>query len=150
MLVGLVGAPLHLSIGLQPLGRQKQPLGARPGDRIGVAPAMLLELALALPQPALTPLHAGHDLGRIKLERHLLGSLRLPHPRCLRLRLLGFDTIAGRPLPGPAKELAPALRRAQPLGQLIAARLAVELVLGLVGRPGLGHDLAGDLVRTCS
>jgi hypothetical protein len=48
------------------------------------------------------------------------------------------------PKPRLAKELASALRRAQLLGQLITARLPVELILGLVGRPGLGQNLPGD------
>ena len=75
---------------------------------------MLLEPALALPQPAPTPLHAGHDLGRIKLERHLRG--------CLRLGLLARPRVLllAQSLPGLAEELAPARGSAQPLGQLIA------------------------------
>src|SRR5919108_277403 len=54
---------------------------------------------------------------------------------------------AARALPSLAEELAPALRRPQLLRQLIAAGLAVELVLSLVGRPGLGQNLARDLVE---
>jgi hypothetical protein len=52
--------------------------------------------------------------------------------------LLGFAQ------PAPA-----ALARSQLLGQLIAARLAVELVLGLVDRLRLGDDLAGDPLVIC-
>ena len=104
-----------------------------------MAPAVLLELALALAQPALPPLRARHDPRRVELERHLLGCLRLRLPGRLALRLLaelpGVGVIVAQPLPGLAEELASALRRAQPLGQLIATRLAIELVLGLVGRP---------------
>jgi hypothetical protein len=105
---------------------------------------MLLKLALALAQPALASLRARHDPLRVELQRYLLGRLRLG------LRLLarhGVLVSAPELSPRLAKELASALRRAQLFGQLITARVAVELVLGLVGRPGLGHDLPGDLVE---
>jgi hypothetical protein len=41
---------------------------------------------------------------------------------------------------------APPLARPKPLGQLIAARLTVELVLAAVRLGGLGQDLARDLL----
>src|SRR3954452_12301885 len=109
---------------LQPLGRQQQPLTPRPQDRIGVPPAMLLELALVLPHPALPSLRARHNPRRVELQRHhLLGRLGLS----LRLlvQLLGVGVIVAQPLSGLTKELASAFRRAQLLGQLITARLAV-------------------------
>ena len=46
-----------------------------------------------------------------------------------------------------AEELAPPLRGAQLLGQLITTRLAELLILGLVGRLDLGHDLPRDLLE---
>ena len=48
-------------------------------------------------------------------------------------------------MPGLAEELAPALRGAQLLGQLVATCLAKHLVLGLVGRLDPLDDLFGDL-----
>jgi hypothetical protein len=105
---------------------------------------VLLELALALAHPPLPPLGARHDPLRVELERHLLGRLRLG-PGLLAQR--GELVLAPELPPRLAKELAPALRRAQLLGQLITARLAIELILGLVGRPGLGEDLARDPVE---
>jgi hypothetical protein len=106
---------------------------------------MTLKLSLTLSQPALPPLHPGDDLGRVELERHPPG-LR-PQRRLLWLAAQPRVLLLAPSLPGLAKELAPALRRAQSLRQLIAARLAVELVLGLVGRARLGHDLAGDPIE---
>ena len=54
---------------------------------------------------------------------------------------------AARPyecLPCLAQPLPPAGAGPQLFGQLLAARLPVELILCLVGRPRLGEDLAGD------
>src|SRR5215211_4637525 len=103
---------------------------------------MPLKLALALTRPALAPLCARHDLCRVELERHLRGFLALGlvgQPRGL---LLTSQLTAG-----PAEELASALGRAQLLGRLIAARLPVELVLSVVARPRLDHDLARDPIE---
>jgi hypothetical protein len=58
------------------------------------------------------------------------------------VRFLAVAVLRGVP-----EELAPTLRRAQLLGQLIAARSTVELVLGLVGRLRLGEDLPRDLLE---
>src|SRR5215204_207108 len=107
-----------------------------------MAPAMPLELALALTRPALPPLRARHDLCRVELERHLRG--------CLGVGLVGQPRgllLLSQLTPGPAEELGSALGRAQLLGQLIAARLAVELVLSLVCRPRRGEDLPGDPIE---
>jgi hypothetical protein len=139
VLIGLVGAALDVELALEPLRRQHQALAARARDRVRMAPAVRLELALALPQPPLAPLCARHDPLHLALERHLLGRLGL--------RFLGVGVIAAKPLPGPAEEVATSLRRAQLLGQLIAALFAIELILSLVGRPRLGHDLPGDLIE---
>jgi hypothetical protein len=49
----------------------------------------------------------------------------------------------------PWRASAAALARAQLLGKLVAARLAVELVLGLVGCLRLGEDLASDPLVVC-
>jgi hypothetical protein len=86
------------------------------GARLG--PQLFLQPALGLAQP----------LGAIAWHRSRL-SLSL---------LL-------QAAPGLAQPSAPTLRRAQLLGQLIAARVTVELVLGRVGGLGLFEDLARDL-----
>ncbi len=98
---------------------------------------MLLELPTGLPQPPLPTLRARNDPLLIKLKLRLDTLLRLP---------LG-ELLGGRGaqlLPGPGKELAPPLGRPQLLGQLITPRIAIQLILGLIGRPVLGHDLPGE------
>jgi len=55
--------------------------------------------------------------------------------------------LAAKLFARPAKELAPALPCAQLFGELVAARFAVELVLGLVGCLRLGEDLARYLLE---
>jgi hypothetical protein len=86
---------------------------------------MLLELALVLPQPGITALpSAPHDLLRIEPQRHLPARLRLGLAGRLEALLLAPHLVTRL-----AKELAPALRRAQLLGQLITARLAERFVL---------------------
>jgi hypothetical protein len=82
---------------------------------------------------------APDDLVRVELKRHLLRRLALGQLRVL--------VLTPQFSPGPAKELTPALRGAQLLGQLITTRLAERFVLGLVGRPGLRQDLARDLLE---
>jgi hypothetical protein len=104
---------------------------------------VLLELALALPQPRIpSPAPAPDDVVRIELKRHFVGRVRLGLAARLRALLL-----AARPLAGLAEELPPTLLTAQPLGQLIAPGLAELFVLGLIGRPNLGQDLARDLIE---
>jgi hypothetical protein len=70
--------------------------------------------------------------------------------RCWRrfgLLLLVLRFLAVAVLLGLPEELAPTLRRAQLLGQLITTRLPVQLVLGLVGRLRLGENLPRDLLK---
>src|SRR5204863_3121837 len=129
MLKRLVSRPLGRQIALQPLGRQKQPLRARAPNRIGVLPAMLLELALRVTQPPLATLNPRHDPLGVKLERRVGQRLNLGLPG--QLLTLVLD---GKLALGLAEELAPAFRGAQLLGQLITPRLAEQLILGLVGR----------------
>ena len=106
VLVGLVGAALGVKLGLEPLGRQQQPLAPRPRDRIGVVPAVLLELALALPQPAIAPLACAPRSVRVELQRHLLGTSAPRARRPARRRLASSRRICS---PGLAEELASAL-----------------------------------------
>ena len=77
---------------------------------------MLLDLAAALAQPPLPPLGARHDPLRIELQRHLL------RPLGLGLGQLRVSVVTLKVVPGLTEELAPPLRRAQLLGQLIGAR----------------------------
>ena len=84
---------------------------------------------------------AGDKPRRVELDLHSLGRLgrrlrRVVLPRTLALEL--FLCLAQRGAPPRA--------RPQPLGQLIAARLAVELVLAAVRLRRLGQDLARDLL----
>jgi hypothetical protein len=70
------------------------------------------------------------------------GSARVLGVRARRLALsLTFELFLCLPQRG-----APALARPKPLRQLIAARLAVELVLAAVDLRRLGQDLARDLL----
>ncbi len=68
VLIGLVAGALSIEIGLQPLGRQHQPLRARARNRIGLLPAALLELAFGVAQPPFATLDAGDDPLRIELK----------------------------------------------------------------------------------
>ena len=55
MLKRLVARALGGQIGLVALSRQEQPLRSRAHNRIGMLPAMLLELALGVTKPPLRP-----------------------------------------------------------------------------------------------
>ncbi len=93
--------------------------------------------------PTLASLVARHDPLGVELEPILLTRRRLR----LRLRLQIIGRIGRAPLARLTEELGPALPRAQLLGQLIPTRLAIELILGLVGRLRLGQDLPRDLPK---
>ena len=64
-----------------------------------------------------------------------------PRDRLLLLGSLCVEALLRLPQPGP-----PALAAGQVLGQLVAASLAVDLVLGGVDAAGLLEDLGGDLL----
>ena len=108
-------------------------------------PAALLKLAAGVAQPPLPTLDAGDDPLRIKLELTIRLCLRA-RPRLLRVRFLALALALALVL-GLPEELAPTLRRAQLLGQLITPRLTKALILGLVGRLVLGEDLPRDLLE---
>ena len=147
-LIGLVARPLCGEIGLQPLERQQQPLDARARNRVRVIPTMLLELPLSLRQPPASPTTRVGDVATVELELRrrpgLRRRLRLGSPDLL--RILALPSTAELP-PRLAEELPPPLRRAQLLGQLITTRLAELLILGLIGRPDLAHNLERDLLE---
>ena len=84
---------------------------------------------------------ARHEALPIELDRRALGLLA-----SRALGRLPCGAVALELALCLAQGLAPALRRAQVLGQLVTARLAVELVLAPVGLGGLGEDLARDLL----
>ena len=82
------------------------------------------------------------DLVRVELERHLIGASASGSPA-------GSGLSCSRRICSRAwrKNSRRPSARAQLLGQLITTRLAEGFVLGLVGRPGLGQDLPGDLLE---
>ncbi len=103
---------------------------------------MLIELVARLAHPPLTPVHPGDDHLGIKYELHTL-RLRVRH---LHLRVLYACTLPRELLLGFAQRSASALVGSQVLGQLIAARLAIELILASVDLARLLQDLAGELL----
>ena len=125
--------------------KSPQPSIPRAWDRIGVLPPVLLELALALPQPPLPPLVARDDPLRVKLKRHLLAR------PWLGLR----DPL--RPLPGsaPAAPVGPPRGRTRAGPPGCAAPPAAHQPAhprGSCPRPDLWpwsacDDLPGDLLK---
>ena len=109
---------------------------------IRLLPAALLELAARLARPTLPALGARHD----PLGIELVCDLRIGD-RLRNLRLAAGPLLARCLLVGAAKELRSPFPGAQLLGQLIPARLPIQLVLGLVDRLRLRQDLPRDLVK---
>ena len=97
---------------------------------------------MRFPRPTLASLVARHDPLGVELEPILLTQDRLRFGLVLLILAL-----ARAPLARLTEELRPALPGAQLLGQLIPALLAIQLILGLVGRLRLGQDLPGDLPK---
>src|SRR6185295_19012825 len=91
------------------------------------------------PHPGATALRARHELAGIELDRRWWPVVRR--------RFAGVVAFAGKALLGLAQSLAPPLARAQLLGQLVAALVAVELVFAAVDLGRLGEDLACDLAE---
>jgi hypothetical protein len=99
--------------------------------------------------------HPAGAVGLVALVCPPLGApvlVKAP-PACLeargavaRHRLRALGPLALQLLLGLAEPGAAAVRAAKPLGQLIAAGIAVDLVLGSVDPAGLGDDLRGDLL----
>jgi hypothetical protein len=123
---------------LHPLRGKQQPLDPIARDRIRRLPAMLLELTTSLSHPTLPALGTRDDLLGVKLER-LASRFGLRAARLISITVLG-----GELLPGLAEELTPPLPSAQLLGQLIPARVTIELILSLVSRFRLRQDLPRD------
>ena len=92
ILIRPVGRDLRVTLGLEALTREQQPILARAGNRIRVLPAALLELAVRFPRPTLASLVARHDPLGIELEPILLTRHRLR----LGLGLLIFGASAAR------------------------------------------------------
>src|SRR4051794_9649244 len=89
----------------------KEPIGPVLRDRPCFTLALLLKRATALAHPRPAALRTRDELPRIELDRHLIVVVG----RCLG-RLAAFELQA---LLGLAQCLAPALTRAQMLGQLV-------------------------------
>src|SRR3954468_2083637 len=128
---------LDIELFLQAPARLKEPIGAVLGDRSGRALALGLQRAAPLAHPRPTALRARDELARIELDAC--------RPLTFGRRLLGRVAVAREALFGLAQRLAAALAGAQLLGQLVAARRPVELVLAAVDLGRLGEDLARDL-----
>src|ERR1700704_1278500 len=112
---------------------------------IRLLPPTPLKLAGCFPRPTLAPLVARHDPLGVKLDLLLVRSrLRFGLP------LLILARLARTLLASAPEELGAALPRAQLLRQLIPALLAIQLILGLIGRLRLRQDLAGDLLKVAS
>jgi hypothetical protein len=141
-LIRHISAGFRIQLVLQPLSRQQQTREPRATDRIWIIRAMPLKLTARLAQPPLPPLGARDD--------PLLIELELDRRAALLLRWLPVILAAGELLLGPAQKLTPSFRSAQILRQLITPRLPEPLILTLVSRAYLGHDLRGDLLTlTC-
>jgi hypothetical protein len=128
-LIGLVRLALGFELFLEAALRLGQPRLARARDRLRLLGTAIVEPAAGLAVPASAALVFRPAARHL---RRLLDGLLGSHP-------LGLALALCLRKPPPAT-----LARAQLLGQLVAARLAVELVLGLVGRLRLGDDLTRD------
>ena len=141
-LIGRVPALLGGEIVLQPPRRETQPLSPRARDRPGGLPPLLVELAARFAQPSLPALRPRDDPLDVEPVRRLARRLLL-RPALLARRLIVLVRLA---LQLAHEPLTPA-RLGLKLGrQLITARVAVLLVLGLIGRDRLGDDLPRDPV----
>jgi len=107
---------------------------------LALVPAALLKLAAALTGPALASLPSSDDPIHVKLKPvvGLTGRLRD------QLRLI-LGQLAGLLFTDATKELSASLAGAQLLRQLITTSLAIELILGLIGRDRLRDDVPRDL-----
>jgi hypothetical protein len=142
MLISIVRFALDPQIFLHATLALKQALRARAWDRIGRQAAMLIELVARLAYPPLTPVHPGDDHLGIEHELHTL-RFRVSH---LHLRVFSSRTLARELRLGFAQRSRSSLTGPQMLRQLIATRLAIELILGSVDLAGLLQDLAGELL----
>ena len=141
-LIGRVSALLGGKIILQPHRRETQPLMPRSWDRRGGLPPLLVLLATRFAQPAHPALGPRDDPLDVKSVRRRFGRALL-RPGLLRRHLVVLVTLALE----LAHEPLPPARLGLKLGrQLISARVAVLLVLGLIGRDCLSDDLPCDPV----
>jgi len=130
---------LDIECFLQAPARLKQPVSPILGNRAAFALALGVEPAAPLTHPSAPALWAGHEPAGVELDsrRLILIGRQL-------VRLVAF---ARQAFLGLAQRLASALARAQLLGQLVTAPVAVELVLTAVDFGRLGEDLARDLAE---
>ncbi len=137
-LIGRVSALLGGEIVLQPQRRETQTLSPRAWDRPGGLPPLPILLAACLAQPSHPALCPGEDPLNVKPVHRLARGLLL----CAALlgRLVTFARELAR------EPLTPASLGLKLQRQLVTARVAVLLVLSLVGRDRLGDDLPRDPV----
>jgi hypothetical protein len=111
---------------------RRRPVGVRPRSRCGASHLALAQLL---------------GLDGVALERVLLAqaALGFGKPRLAgAARMLTFGLLCLELASGLAQPVAPLAPGPQPCGQLIAAALAVDLVVGRVGRGGVVEDLARE------
>jgi hypothetical protein len=125
---------------LEPARRLLKPRCARARHGPGLQRAPLLKHPAALAQPGPPTMGAGTKPRRVELDRHTLRRLR-PRLPVVPARPLALELLLGL-----AQRGAPPRPRPKMLRQLIAARLAVELVLAPIRLRRPGQDLARDLL----
>src|SRR5664280_3528935 len=142
MLIGVVCLALDPQVLLKSLLCLQQPLGSRAGNRLSHKAPVFIELVARLAQPSLTALRPSDDHLGIKRELHFMavGLSRFG------FRVFSAFTLARELLLGFAQRSSSPLTGLQMLRQLIAARLAVELVLGGVDVGSLLQDLPRELL----
>ena len=143
ILIRPVGRDLRVTLGLEALAREQEPILARARNGIRAAPSGAARAGGALPASNPGVPVARHDPLGVELE------LRPPQavPARVQLQLLIVGCLGRAPLARLTEELGPSFPRAQLLGQLIPALLAIQLVLGLIGRLSLGQNLPRDLLK---
>ena len=131
----------------------QQSVDPRSADRPGVVFAMLVELLACRAQPPPPTRGAIDDLLGLQAQAEQRALVlihrrrdRLAHRQRLALRLLALAALAFliEPCASPPSEPPDDPRGPQMLGQLVAARLAVELVLLAIDPRRLLQDLPRD------
>src|SRR4051794_3361162 len=138
-LIGRVRCVVEVEFFFQAPAGLKEPIAALLRDRACLSLPFGVERATALADPGAAAFRARDELPRIERDGHrrlVVGG-----------RLGGLSAFALQTLLGLAQRLAPALARAQMLGQLVTALAAVQLVLAPIRFGRFGEDLPRDLAE---